>query len=91
MKHDLKESNGHLLYNHETLIQRGYGAFGKEYILAHVPECDEVAGSGARHIQECYRVIHQFDGNRHSRAFKTLDQAQECFNCWTKFVEEMKA
>ena len=73
-----------MLYNHETLIKEATGAFGKRFALVHVPECDEVAGSGTRHIKDCWRVVHMFDGNRHSKAFATLEQAQNELDAWTK-------
>lgn len=80
-----------MLYKHETLIKEASGAFGKRYLLAHVPECDEIAGSGTRHIIECWRVVYMFDGNRHSKAFKTLDEAQSYFERWTTPIIEEKA
>lgn len=80
-----------MLYTHETLLKEGTGAFGNKYNLAHVPECNEIAGSGMRHIKECYRVIYMFDGNRHSKAFKTLSEAETYFNAWTKPIVEVKA
>lgn len=72
-----------MLYTHETLIKEATGAFGKLYALVHVPECDEVAGSGTRHIKECWRVVYMFDGNRHSKAFATLEAAQAEIDTWT--------
>lgn len=72
-----------LIYKHETIIKKASGAFGKKYALVHVPECDEVAGSGTRHIKECWRVVYMFDGNRHSKAFSTLEQAEKEIDQWT--------
>lgn len=80
-----------MLYKHETLLKEAYGAFGKKYCLAYVPECDEIAGSGTRHIKECWRVIYKFDGNRHSKAFATLEQAQAEFEQWTMPIVAMEA
>lgn len=45
-----------MLYPHETIIKEAFGAWGKPYFLVHVPECDEVAGSGTRHVKECWRA-----------------------------------
>ncbi len=85
MKRDL------IIYQHEKVICRATGAFGKPYALVYVPECDEIAGSGTRHVNECYRVVHTFDGNRHSNAFKTLAEAQAAFDKWTKPIVEQTA
>ena len=65
--------------NHEILIDAGYDAFDRCYVLAHVPECNEIAGSGMRHIKECWRLIFSVGGVRHSRAYKTLDEARQEF------------
>lgn len=78
------------IYNHETILKTAFGAFSKPYVLVHVPKCKEIAGAGVRDIPECYRVIHMFDGNRHSKAFKTLEQAQAEFDTWTKPICEVK-
>jgi hypothetical protein len=75
-----------MLYKHETLVREATGAFGKLYALVHVPECDEIAGSGARHVMECYRVVYMFDGNRHSKEFKTQEEAENEINTWTKLI-----
>jgi hypothetical protein len=72
-----------MLYKNETLIKEAQGAFGKPYLLAHVAAGEEIAGSGTRYVNECFRVIHKFDGNRHSKAFKTLEEAQNEFDRWT--------
>lgn len=66
-------------YAHENLIEKGFGAFSRPYLLVHVPECDEIAGSGMRHVNECYRLVYQIQGVRHSRAYKTLDEAKTEF------------
>jgi len=62
-------------YNHETILQQGFGAFNRPYLLVHVAECEEIAGSGTRHIKECYRLVYTVGGVRNSRAYKTLDEA----------------
>ena len=72
-----------IIYKHETVLKEAQGAFGKRYNLVHAPECDEVAGSGTRHIKECWRVVYMFDGNRHSKAFATLEAAQNELDTWT--------
>lgn len=73
-----------MIYSHEKLIEKGQGAFGKEYNLVHVPDCEEVAGAGIRQIKECYRVVYTIGGTRHSKAYKTLDEAQKTFDSITK-------
>lgn len=80
-----------MLYKNETLISHGYGAWGKQYWLAHVAAGEEIAGSGTRHVEECYRVIWVFDGNRHSRAYKSLADAQAYFNSYTQPIVEQRA
>lgn len=80
-----------MLYNHEKLIKTGFAAFGKEYALVYVPEGYEAAGAGMRHVNECFRVVYMFDGNRHSKAFKTQSEAQIEFDKWTKPIAEVKA
>lgn len=81
-----------VIYKHETIIEQASGAFGKPYALVHVPDCEEIAGSGTRHVEECFRVVHTFDGDRHSKAFKTLPEARAEFERWTKpIIEEMSA
>lgn len=79
-----------IIYSHETVIQKRQGVFGKQYAIVHVPECEEVAGSGTRHIKECYRVVYMFDGNRHSKAFKTLKEAQKEIDAYTNPITENK-
>jgi len=66
-------------YSHETIIKKAFGAFNRPYLLVHVPECEEIAGSGMRHIQECYRLVYTVGGARNSRAYKTFDEAQSEF------------
>jgi hypothetical protein len=78
-------------YKNETIIKTAFSAFGKPYILAHVAAGEEIAGSGTRYVNECYRVIHMFDGNRHSKAFKTLAEAVAEFEQWTKPIIEQTA
>lgn len=80
-----------MLYKNETLIAEAQGAFGKPYYLAHVAEGEEIAGSGTRHVKECWRVIHKFDGNRHSKAFAKLEEAQAELDRWTKPIVEQRA
>lgn len=80
-----------MLYTHETIIKEAFGAWGKPYFLVHVPECNEVAGSGTRHTTECFRVVHMFDGKRHSRAFKTLSEAQAELDRWTQPITEQRS
>ena len=81
-------TNGLIIYKHETVIEQSAGAFGKPYALVHVPECEEIAGSGTRHVKECYRVVHTFDKNRHSKAFKTFAEARAEFHQWTQPIVE---
>jgi hypothetical protein len=78
------------IYKHESIITKETGAFGKPYILVFVPECEEVAGSGTRKIKECYRVVSTISGNRHSKAYKTLAEAQAELDRWTKPIIEQK-
>lgn len=78
------------IYAHEKIIAKASGAFGRPYVLVYVPECEEVAGSGKRYIKECYRVVHRFDGNRHSVAFKTLAEAQAEFDRLTMPIIEQR-
>lgn len=75
-----------MLYKHETEIKRGTAAFGKEWILCSVPDCIELAGAGIREQKACYRIVYQFEGVRHSKAFKALEEAKEYFNKYTKEI-----
>jgi hypothetical protein len=79
-----------MLYPNETLIKQAQGAFGKPYYLAHVTTGTEIAGSGTREVKECYRVIYKFDGNRHSKAFNTQEEALAEFNRWTQPIIEQR-
>lgn len=79
-----------MLYNHEILLDKGVMAFGKEFFLAYVPECEELAGSGTRKVKECFRVIWKFDGNRHSKAFLNFQEARAYFDAYTKPILEEK-
>jgi hypothetical protein len=63
-------------YKHETVIKEGFGAFSRPYLLVHVPESEEIAGSGTRPIKECYRLVYTIGGVRNSRAYKTLAEAR---------------
>jgi hypothetical protein len=76
-----------MLYNHETEITRGYGVFNRLMILAHVPDCEEVAGSGMRHIKECWRIVQSVQGVRHSQAFTTESQARDYLAQYTTPIE----
>lgn len=79
------------IYKNETILETSCSAFGKPYILAHVAAGEEIAGSGTRQVKECFRVIHMFDGNRHSKAFKTLVEAKSYFDRWTNPITEQTA
>ena len=68
-----------MLYKHETLIAQGVGAFNRPYLLAHVPDYEEIAGAGTRHVKECYRLVYTIGGVRNSRAYKTLEEARQEF------------
>ena len=68
-----------MLYKHETLIAQGAGAFNRPYLLAHVPDYEEIAGAGTRHVKECYRLVYTIGGVRNSRAYKTLEEARQEF------------
>jgi hypothetical protein len=78
-------------YKHETVIKEGSGAFSRPYLLVHVPECDEIAGSGIRHVKECYRLVYTIGGVRNSRAYKTLEEAQTEFERVTTPIVAIEA
>lgn len=80
-----------MLYAHETLLAEGAGAFNRRILLAHVPDCEEIAGSGTRQIKECYRVISMVCGVRHSQAYRTLDEAKAVFERFTTPIVEIPA
>lgn len=66
-----------MIYANEKLLNKAHGAWQRRYFLLHVLPGEEPAGSRTRYQHECYRVMSlDRDGTRHSRAYKTLDEAR---------------
>ncbi len=76
---DLKDSD----MSCATILQKGYGAWNKEYTLSHHTAGYECAGSCARYTEERWKVRYIFDNALHGKAFLTEKEAQEYFDAYT--------
>lgn len=68
------------IMTHEKLLDTREGAFGRKKYLIEVMPCDnEPAGSGVRVVPHMFRAASDIAGCRHSKAFKTLEDAKTEF------------
>lgn len=81
-----------MFYKTETILDKRPATFGRTLYLAHVAAGEEIAGSGTRKVEECYRVISLHPTHpRRSEAFRTLAEAQQRFECLTTPIVEIPA
>ena len=64
----------------ETLLDKASGAWHRPYFLLLVWPGIVPAGAGTRYQNECYRVMSlNRDGTRHSKDYKTFEEARSEF------------
>lgn len=81
-----------MVHSKKTILREGKGAFGKEYMLAHISAGTECAGSGTRETKECWAACYVMrDGTQGSTRYKTLVEAESEFLRWTTPIIEVTA
>jgi hypothetical protein len=81
-----------MLMKNEILIEQGYGAFNRHFVLVHVLPAIVPAGSGTRYQNECYAVYSRnSNGSRSGQQFKTFEEAENTFKRYTTPIVEISA
>ena len=75
----------------ETTLEKGQGAFGREYRLVHRTEGTRIAGSGTIEVAEHWAVLYPISGNTHGQAFKTYAAAKAYFDTYTTPIAAVEA